>query len=81
VVTSERRGKRLSVSVGPDHPDLPRYLAFLKVALTRQERPVRGVAVETINGEPAASSPYRPALAAAFHVVGAGAGVRLSRRY
>jgi ATP-dependent helicase Lhr and Lhr-like helicase len=81
VVVSERRGRRLTIAVGPDHPDLPRYLAFLKTALTRQERAVRAVVVETINGEPAATSPYRPALAALFHATGAGAALRLSRRY
>jgi len=81
VVVSERRGRRLTVAAGADHPDLPRYLAFLKVALTRQERPAKGVVVDEINGEAAASSPYRAALAALFHVVGDGAGVRLSRRY
>ncbi len=81
VVVSERRGRRLAVAVGPDHPDLPRYLGFLKVALTRQERPAKGVIVEEINGQAAAGSPFRAALAALFHVVGDGASLRLGRRY
>jgi ATP-dependent Lhr-like helicase len=81
VVVSERRGRRLTIAVGPDHPDLPRYLAFLKVALTRQERPVKGVVVETINDEPAADSPYRAPLAALFHVTRDGSSLRLGRKY
>jgi len=81
VVTSERRGRRLTIAVGPDHPDLPRYLTFLKVALTRQERPVKGIVVETINDSPASEGPWRDALAALFHVVRDGASLRLGRKY
>ena len=81
VVVSERRGRRLTIAVGPDHPDLGRYLTFLKVALTRQERPVKGIVVETINDEPAAEGPYRAVLAALFHVTRDGTSLRLGRKY
>ena len=81
VVTSERRGRRLAIAVGPDHPDLARYIGFLKVALTRQERPAKSVVVDTINGEPAVSSLYHTALAALFHVVADGQSLRLGRKY
>jgi ATP-dependent helicase Lhr and Lhr-like helicase len=81
VVVSERRGKALSIRVGGDHPDLPRYLEFLKVLLTRAVRQIRAVVVETINGEPAATGPYRAALAALFHTTRNGASLRLMRRY
>ena len=81
VLTVERRGAALTVHVGPDHPRLPDYLAALKLLLGRQVRPLRAIAVETINGEPAAGSPYRPALAALFQVVTDGPGLRLLREY
>lgn len=81
VVTSHARGRRLEVGVAPDHPELARYLAFLRVRLGRAERPARTITVDTVNGEPAASSPYRRALAAVAHLVRSGAAVRLSRRY
>jgi hypothetical protein len=80
VVTSDRRGRALEIRVAPDHPDLPRYLVFLKMLLTRAVRPMRAVVVETINGAPAAG-PYRAALAALFHVTRDGATLRLTRRY
>jgi len=81
VLTVERRGAALTVHVEPDHPRLRDYLAALKLSLGRQVRPLRAITVETINGEPAAGSPYRPALAALFQVVTDGPGVRLLRRY
>ncbi|MGE5234931.1 MAG: DEAD/DEAH box helicase [Acidobacteriota bacterium] len=81
VVVSERGGRRLAISVAPDHPALASYLMFLVVRLTRQVRPVKAVDVEAINGQPAASSPFREALAARFHVVREGTALRLMRRY
>ncbi|MFZ5787341.1 MAG: DEAD/DEAH box helicase [Acidobacteriota bacterium] len=81
VVVSERCGRELRIEVGADHPLLDRYLSFLKTALTRRVRPVKAVTVETINGEPAAASGYREALAASFHVVRDRQGLRLMRRY
>ncbi|MFI5165736.1 MAG: DEAD/DEAH box helicase [Thermoanaerobaculales bacterium] len=81
VVTSERRGRALEIRVGPDHAKLVAYLGFLKVLLTRAVRPMRAVVVETINGEPAASSAYRASFAAAFHTTRDGTSLRLMRRY
>ncbi len=81
VVIAERRGRSLEIRVGPDHPDLPSYLGFLKVLATRAVRPARAIVVETVNGEPAASGPYRPALAALFHTTRDGSSLRLMRRY
>jgi ATP-dependent Lhr-like helicase len=82
VVTSEGSGRRLTVAVGPDHPHLVEYLGFLKVQLGRAERPRSSVVVESVNGEPAATSPYRPALAEVAAVTRSpGGALRLSRRY
>jgi ATP-dependent Lhr-like helicase len=81
VVVSEAGGRRLTVNVGPDHPLLPRYLDFFATRLTRRVVPVKAVSIETINGEPAATSPFREVLAARFHVVREGTGLRLMRRY
>jgi ATP-dependent Lhr-like helicase len=81
VVVSRRSGSKLTISVGADHPDLPRYLDFLKVRLTRRFSPVRSVDVESINGKPAATSPYAEALRGLFHTTREGLGLRLRRRY
>jgi ATP-dependent Lhr-like helicase len=81
VVIAERRGRSLEIRVGPDHPELPSYLGFLKVLATRVVRPVRAIIVETVNGEPAASGPFRPALAALFHTTRDCSSLRLMRRY
>jgi len=82
VVTSEGSGRRLTISVGPDHPHLLDYLGFLKVQLGRSERPRAAVVVETVNGEPAATSPYRPVLAEVAAVSRSpGGALRLGRRY
>jgi ATP-dependent Lhr-like helicase len=81
VVVSERRGRTLEIRVGADHPHLADYLGFLKVRLTRAVWPVKAVVVETINGEPAASGPFRPVLAGLFHTTRDGSSLRLMRRY
>lgn len=81
VAVSERRGKALGVQLSADHPDLPEVLGFLKVLLTREARPMRSIAVETINGAPAAASPYRAALERLFHVTRDRTGLRLMKKY
>ncbi len=81
VVVSQRRGRDLEVRVSPDHPRLGDSLQFLKVILTRSVRPLPAITVETINGEPAPSSPYRAALEEVFHVTRTPTAPRLSRRY
>jgi hypothetical protein len=81
VAVSERGGKALALALGPEHPRLPEVLGFLKAMLTRPVRPLRGVRVETINGEAAATSRYREALASLFHVTRDGGALRLGRRY
>ncbi|HPC82399.1 MAG TPA: DEAD/DEAH box helicase [Thermoanaerobaculaceae bacterium] len=81
VAAIERRGAALTIHVGPDHPALPAYLGVLKLLLGRGMRPLRAITVETINGEPAATSPYRPALAALAQAVTHGGGLRLLRRW
>ncbi len=81
VVVSEGRGRRLDIRVAPDHPQLTGYLEFLKVQLARAVRPISSLFVETVNGEPAATSPFRPSLEAVCLAVRSGTGLRLSRRY
>ena len=68
-------------ALAPDDPRLPEALGFLTVLLTRSVRPLRAAAVETINGESAASSPYRGVLTSPFSTVREGGALRLSRRY
>ena len=81
VVVVERRGAALTLHVPPDHPTLPAFLGVLKQLLGRAVRPVPAITVETVNGEPAATSPYRPALAALAQTVTDGQGLRLLRRW
>jgi ATP-dependent Lhr-like helicase len=81
VVVSERRGRRLRLRVAPDHPHLLDYLEFLELQLTRAVRPRSAVVVDTINEDPATSSPYRQALERRFHVTRTATSLRLARRY
>ncbi len=80
-LVSERRGRRLTLHVPPGHPLLREVLGVLRSFLSRDVRPMRAVAVETINGGPAASSPYREPLEELFHAVRDRTGLRLMRRY
>ncbi|HHX74858.1 MAG TPA: DEAD/DEAH box helicase [Firmicutes bacterium] len=61
-VVARRNGKALVIKTEPDDPALPDYLAFFRTLLTRDFSPVRSIRVETINGQPALSSPYKKAL-------------------
>ena len=81
VVVSKRRGRDLQIDVDPDHPFLRDYLGFLKVLLTRQFDPMHGIAVESINYQPAADSPYAATLAEIFSVSREPGVLRLRRRY
>ena len=66
VLTSERNGKSLIINIEPDDKDLPLCLAPLKNMLYREFQPVRKIRIETINGAPAAQSPYLEALRISF---------------
>ncbi len=66
VVVSTRNGGELQIDVEPDHPHLLDYVGFLKTLLTRQFNPLKVVEVETINGEPAPTSPYSQPVASLF---------------
>jgi len=81
VVVSQRRGAEILIRVPPDHPDLSAYLTFLAVQLTRGENPLKRIDLETINGDPAGSSAYRPVLNDLFHVSRQPTVLRLSRKY
>jgi ATP-dependent Lhr-like helicase len=59
VLVSRRRGRELSVRVRPDASRFTEYLSFMRILTSRDARPMSAVHVETINGEPALSSPYK----------------------
>lgn len=61
-VAARGNGKSLLIKTDPGDPLLPDYLAFFKILLTRDFNPLRSIKVETINGDPAPSSPYKKAL-------------------
>jgi len=69
VVIIQRAGKELQFHLAPDDPDFPRCLGPLHTLLERQFRPALHLTVETINGEPAARSPYLDSLALSFDIV------------
>lgn len=75
-----RSGREIEFRVAADDAGLAALVEPLRVALTRGFDPEHGLAVETINGEPAATSPYRRAFDA-FSVVQEHDGLRLRRRY
>ncbi len=81
VIVSQRRGRELTVNVPPDHPRLGDYLGLVEAQLTRPVRPVKSVAVETINGEPATSSPYREVLKTLFHTSADPSALHLGVRF
>lgn len=81
VVVSEGKGRRLNVHLPPGDPMLSACFAFLTNLIGRQTIPVRCVTVEVINGQAAASSPYRPVLEAMFHVTRDRTKLKLMRRY
>ena len=66
VLESRRNGRRLVFHAAPDDPRLPEYLAPLDHLLTRARQPVRQLEIETIDGGPAASSPFADALGTLF---------------
>jgi hypothetical protein len=59
VLVSRRKGRELELRVPPDAPRFAEYLSFVKILTGRDARPMSAVHVETINGEPAPSSPYK----------------------
>ena len=69
VMVSKRYGKELNFHVPPEAPRLLEYLGPLHHLLTRSFQPIRRIAVETINGDPAPQSPYVSALRIAFEVL------------
>jgi ATP-dependent helicase Lhr and Lhr-like helicase len=81
VVRSQRHGAELDIAVPAEHPRLPEYLRFLKVMLTREFQPRKAIDVETINGEPAADSPFAATLRELFSATREPKCLRLRRRY
>ena len=69
VIVSKRQGKQLDFHVTPDEPDMARYLGPLHHLLIRPFIPLRSITVETINDQPAATSPYLNVLRVAFEAV------------
>ena len=64
-LVSENHGRRLTIYLPPDDPGLEALLPNLAALCSRRRR----LATETINGTPARTSPYLPALARHLAVV------------
>lgn len=81
VVISKRRGRELDIAVEADHPRLRDYLAVLKIPLGREAHSVSHLEIETINGDPAPTSPYAVVLEQDFRLTREPGSVRLWKRY
>jgi ATP-dependent Lhr-like helicase len=75
-----RAGREIEWHVAPDDDALPALCEPLRLMLTRSFEPAKAIEVESINGEPAAESPYREAFAG-LSVTREPRGLRLRRRY
>jgi ATP-dependent Lhr-like helicase len=62
LLVSRGSGRELTLQIPPEDPDLPAAMAPLQHLLQRAAAPLRAIGVQTINGEPALSSPYRAPL-------------------
>ncbi|MEW5724089.1 MAG: DEAD/DEAH box helicase [Thermodesulfobacteriota bacterium] len=69
MLVSERQARVLTINAPPDDPDLLRFFAPLHHLLQRRYNPLRRLRIETINGRPAAQSPYQEALRTAFELL------------
>ncbi|MEE4271634.1 MAG: DEAD/DEAH box helicase [Thermoanaerobaculales bacterium] len=81
VVVSQRRGSDLAIRVAPDHPQIEAYLRLFHDLLGREQQPLKRIDLQLINGEPAASSPYRTVFQELFHVVRQPNALRLTRKF
>jgi ATP-dependent Lhr-like helicase len=61
-LVSRRRGRDLEFRVPPGSPVIPRLLGFVRALAGGGSSPLAVLHVETVNGEPAPSSPWAPAL-------------------
>jgi ATP-dependent Lhr-like helicase len=57
---SKRNGRELDIFIPPDDPALERLTALVREPRQRDVDPEKKLVVETINGAPAAPSPYGP---------------------
>lgn len=69
VMIIKRYGKELIFNTPPDDPHTALYLGPLHHLLSREFMPLSAIAVETINGQKAAQSPYLDGLKIAFETV------------
>jgi len=69
MLISQRNGKNVTINTTLDDPRLSEYLVVFRHLQTRNFQPARRITIETINGEPAAQSPFVEAFKAAFDVL------------
>ena len=69
VFVSRKNGASLRFLVSPDDTGIHEYLGVLKHLLARDFQPKRRITIETINGKPAAGSPYSDVIRAHFETV------------
>jgi len=80
-VVSEGKGKRITINLAVDDPDLPKCLGFLGNMIERQVDAIKCVTVELINGVAASSSEFRGVFESMFECVGDRGRLKLMRRY
>ena len=67
-MVSQRFGKELTFSIGPEDPDCRECLAVIKHLLQRDSRPLSQIPLEKINGRTALQSEYLACLRDEFDV-------------
>jgi len=68
VLVSRRLARDLEFRVPPEAPGLSVYLGFARMLTTRDQEALAAVHVQTVNGQPVGTSPYREALIASGFV-------------
>ncbi len=80
ILTSERNGAVLTLTIPPDDSDLPKCFGVLHQLLGRSFMPLPRITIESINDIDAAESPYLAALRSCFEVEADFRKVRLYRK-
>lgn len=81
VLISEKSGRALTINLGSDHDRITEVFAPLQNLLDRRFEPKSSIHIDTINGEPARTSPYLEPLKIVFQVNVEYRGVTLFHKY
>jgi len=78
---SRKQGRELQINAAAADPRLPECLSLFDEFLNRQFQPAKAITIETINGDPAHTSPYLPVLQQIFNTSADYKGVKLWKTF